>query len=142
MKIAIATLIAASSLTAYAQDVVKTRAGDLRIVGALNAPKLTLNGKVLSSGDSVTYGFPVQTTFKFEIKKTDVILVSDAVSATCAQYFFVTIPMPPAKPTKTDTFGTCDDGPEVKQEGNTIVVRMNDSKGKKKSFKYINGKVS
>ena len=142
MRFAIALLIALSSVNAYAQDSVKTRAGDLKIISSLNEPKLTLNGKVISSGDSVTYGFPEWMQFKFVIKDSDVILVSDSVSATCTNYFFVIIPVPPAKSTKTNTFGTCDDGPEVKQENDTIVLRMNDAKGRKKTFKYANGKVS
>ncbi|MGX9775047.1 hypothetical protein ACWYXN_16200 [Janthinobacterium aestuarii] len=142
MRIAIALLIALNSVNAYAQDSVKTRAGDLKIVGEMNASKLKLNGKVISSGESATYGFPEWTTFKFLIKDSDVILVSDSVSATCTNYFFVTIPMPPAKPMKTGTFGTCDDGPDVKQQGDTIILRMNDSQGRRKVFKYINGKVS
>ena len=139
MRAVMALLIAFTAFSVQAAESVKTQAGSLQIEGSLNAPKLSLNGKVISAGESVSYGFYGDSPFN--IKGTEVVLVADSVSATCQMYFFVTVPVPPGKPTKTESFGTCDDGPSVKQEGDAIVLRMLEQNGRKKTFKYLKGKV-
>ena len=144
MRIIVTLLMALASLSALADDSVKTRAGELKAAGELNAPKLTLNGKVLFEGkESFGYSFQEWAKFKFVTKDADVILVADSVSATCTSWFFVTIPTPPAKPTKTDSFGMIcgEGGPTITQKGNVLVIKTTDDNGKPRTLHYENGKV-
>lgn len=143
MRCLITILLIAFSTHASAADVVKTRAGELKIAGDLNAPKLLLNSKVLASGtESLTYSFQDWAPYKFTVKDADVILVSDSVSAMCTTWFFVTIPSPPAAATKTKKFGMIcgEGGPEVTQKGDVLTIKVPDGE-KTKTFKYVNGQI-
>lgn len=131
-------------VTAYAEDSVQTRAGELRTTGELNAPKLTLNNKVLFQGnESFSYSFQDWEKFKFVMKDADVILVRDAVSAMCSSWFFLTIPLPPAKPTRTDSFGMIcgEGGPTITQKDNVLTIKTIGDNGKRTTLLYENGKI-
>jgi hypothetical protein len=123
---------------------VNIRAGKLTIAGEMNGMQLFFNGKKLDAGaDSATLRFNDSFKNKYSFSDRDVILVNDGTSATCAMYFFVTVESKPTETASlTPTFGTCDDGPKVTQNGNKIILIMKDMKGKNKKFVYENGVVT
>ena len=57
-------------------------------------------------------------------------------------YSFVTISGNPAKAQVTKTFGTCDEMPAVSQKGDSIQLKMKDTKNKTHTFVYRNGNVT
>lgn len=119
-------------------NTVNTVGGTLSIRGAMNAMRLLANGKDLGVGiESIALSFKQQ----FKINEADVVMVTDSTSATCQQYFFVTVASL-ADIKVTPSFGTCDDGPVITQRGHDIRVAMNDAKGKAVAFVFAAGVVT
>ncbi len=121
-----------------AVETMPTTGGTLAIQGTLNAMRLLANGKDLGVGaESVALSFKQS----FKVNEADVVMVADAVSATCQQYFFVTLASR-SDIKVTPSFGTCDDGPTVTQSGPDIRVAMLDAKGSQVVYLFEGGVVT
>ena len=134
--------LAASLLVGFAYAVgdttIATRAGKLSITSDADNVILFLERKkLITETDSLRMSFKS----KFVLDSKDVVLVTDAVSATCQLYFFVTVTSKPDVKI-SPSFGTCDDGPQVIRTSARIMLRMKDEKGRKMKYIYENGVIS
>lgn len=115
----------------------------MTISGNIGSYKLKLNGIIISDrSESTALGFNSNFKNKFLIENEYLTIVSDAISATCTEYFIVKIKSETKKEyTISQNFGTCDDDPTVTQKGNEIIFKMKDFEGRLKIFTYSNGNI-
>lgn len=124
---------------AHSADFLQTKYGALSVSGNFQQNKLVLNGKILSlPGGDADYA-SLAIVEKYVTSDGEVVLISDSAGAGCALYRFVVLNK--ASPIITPAFGTCDDNPNVSQNGDQITLKMKNKKSKTEKFIYSNGVV-
>lgn len=130
----------ALSMSAFAADSIKTKAGTLASTGAIYEAALTLDGKPFYV-DHEVIGFSFdseQYPVKFDVAGHDVVLVSAATSAQCQSWLLVSFPAVGKPDVVKDVDSYCGDGmwPTITVKGSSIFVRKVDAKRKAKPTEY------